>query len=223
MKYPEDEEDEPEDLTVDLVEDLVEADAVEVISPSGTMITSPGERMLFADTSLKARMSCMSALYLEAIDARVSPFLTVWRTPEIGKITSSWPSFIVLPLMSFAHAIVFEDTPNIWAISGKVSPLRTIYTEIWPVPDLPVSTNSTPSPMGDKALPSTIAKWAEESGVLYVFKWLSSRAIVWELFSCMTSGARKNLTPWDLARATPGKHTTANRPRTNVALPKVAI
>src|SRR4051812_7215868 len=58
----------------------------------------------------------------------VSPFLTVYWTPETGKITNVFPACntdrLVNPL---AQSTVFTDTLNILAMPVTVSPSRTTY------------------------------------------------------------------------------------------------
>lgn len=61
----------------------------------------------------------------------MSPFATVLRTPEIGRITSVSPGCTSLVFFRlFAQMIVLTDTSNMRAMSERVSPGRTTYTEI---------------------------------------------------------------------------------------------
>ena len=87
------------------------------ISASGIISSSPTANSASVDIPLKPAMSVTSTLYKLAIPFNVCPFVTVCLTPETGRIIRTSPSTSLSPFfMSFAHKIVFDETPNISAI-----------------------------------------------------------------------------------------------------------
>src|SRR5258707_1802699 len=100
---------------------------VDMPSPSapGTVnvwpITRFGSWSAFASTIVAA-----STPYLAASESRVSDEPTVITTPSTGgivRVCPMWRSSLAVRLL--AHQIVIIETPNLWAIPVRVSPLRT--------------------------------------------------------------------------------------------------
>ena len=125
------------------------------ISPPGIMIVEPIFRGIAGSRPLNCAISFASPPYFFASDFNVSPFTTMRSMPETGRMMRMSPGRTSRALLrSFAQIIVFTETLNIAAISERVSPLRTGYTEIRSggvsfeiseiVPDSPVEETRAP-------------------------------------------------------------------------------
>src|ERR1035437_4023074 len=105
--------------------ELVPLLEIDVISPSGMKMVSPTASLASLGRLLYDKISERLPLNFLEIASNVSPDLTLYLTPETGKMTNCWPTAILLFFKSLAHATVFTVTPNILAMAGNVSPVRT--------------------------------------------------------------------------------------------------